>query len=189
MMSNAASLSGEPLATPDVSASLKRTLTTIAVVRGAVLLVLGLVLLFWPKATLTVVAVLIGLQLVLMGIIRFALLFTREAEGWVKALEGLLGVLLVLAGVVCMKAPFGTLVFLLIVVALGWLIDGVASFVGAIHPFDGWRMLYAGLCIVAAVAVLAWPELALTTFVAVAAWFLILLGILQLVLAWRARSA
>jgi uncharacterized membrane protein HdeD (DUF308 family) len=188
-MSNAASLSGDPLAAGTVSEGLRRTMTTLAVVRGVLLLVLGIVLLFWPKATLVVVSVLLGLQLLLLGVIRFAQLFTSPAEAWVKALEGLLGVLLVLAGVVCLRKPFETLVVLLIIVALGWLVDGVAALVGAIHPFDGWRMAYAALCVIAAVAVLVWPEVALATFVAVAAWFLVLLGLLQLFMAWRARSA
>jgi uncharacterized membrane protein HdeD (DUF308 family) len=188
-MSNAASLPGEGFTSPVMSESLKRTLTTLAVVRGTLLLVLGIVLVVWPKATLTVVSILLGLQLLLMGIIRFATLFTSPAEAWVKALEGLLGILLVLAGVVCLRKPFETLLFLLIIVALGWLVDGVASLVGAIHPFDGWRLAYAALCVIAATAVLVWPEVALATFVAVAAWFLILLGLLQLFMAWRARSA
>lgn len=188
-MSSAASLSGEPLAPVELSEGLKRTLTTLAVIRGALMLVFGLVLLFWPKATLVVASVLLGIQLVLLGVIRFATLFTSAAEAWVKAVEGLLGILLVLAGVVCMKAPFQTVLILVIIVALGWLIEGIAMLAGAIRPFDGWRMVYAALTVIAAVAVLVWPELALVTFIAVAAWFLIILGVIQLAMAWRARRA
>jgi uncharacterized membrane protein HdeD (DUF308 family) len=187
-MSNAQSMSGELPSAPELSSSLRRTMTGLALARGALLLVIGIVLLVWPEATLTVASVLIGLQLVLVGIIRFVLLFTEAAGGWVKALQGMLGVLMILAGVVCIKAPLASVLVLLVILALGWLMDAIISFVGAIRPFDGWGMLYAAVSLLAAIAVLVWPSIALATFVAVAAVFLIILGVVQLVVAWRARS-
>jgi uncharacterized membrane protein HdeD (DUF308 family) len=50
-------------------------------------------------------------------------------------------------------------------------------------------MVYAAVTVAAAVAVLVWPSLALATFVTVAAIFLIVLGVVQLGVAWHARSA
>jgi uncharacterized membrane protein HdeD (DUF308 family) len=188
-MSTAASFPVEPVGSAELAASMRRTVTALSVASGVVMLVIGIALLFWPESTLKVAAVLLGLQLMLVGVLRFVMLFFEPAEGWVKALQGLLGVLLILAGVVCLKAPLQTVVLLLVLVALGWLVEGIAAFVGAFRPFDGWRMVYAAVTVAAAVAVLVWPSLALATFVTVAAIFLIVLGVVQLGVAWHARSA
>jgi uncharacterized membrane protein HdeD (DUF308 family) len=184
-----ASYSMDPVGSSDLEVGVRRTITALSVAGGVVFLVIGLALLFWPETTLKVAAVLLGIQLILVGVLRFVLLFFEEAEGWVKALQGLLGVLLILAGVVCLRAPLATFVVLLVIVAIGWLIEGIATFVGSFRPFDGWRMAYAVVSVAAAIVVLVWPGLALATFVTLTAILLIVLGVVQLVIAWRTRAA
>jgi uncharacterized membrane protein HdeD (DUF308 family) len=191
-MTNAQSSPGEQMSLPEVSsealaASQDNSIAVLSLVRGVILLVIGITLLVWPKATIGVASVLVGIGLLAAGVTRFVGLFTAKETPWMKVLEGMLGILMVMAGVVCIRHPFSSLVVLVVIVALGWLLDGFASVVGAIHPFHLGRLLYGLLALAGVVAVLVWPGLVLATYLILAAWLLVLLGVMQIFDAWRSR--
>ncbi len=109
-------------------------------VSGAVAVILGVVLLFWPAKTIAVLAVFLGIYFVIAGIMRLGVgIFARGIGGGIRTLNIILGILLVIAGVVALKnvstAATVLVIFALAFIGVGWIIEGVMS--SASSP-DSW---------------------------------------------------
>ncbi|MQY33734.1 hypothetical protein SRB17_16990 [Streptomyces sp. RB17] len=157
-----------------------------------VTLVPGVLILVWPDETLHVLAVVLGLYLLLGGAIRFVTAFAREEHG--DRLPGLLvAVLYVLAGVLCLRHPLQTITALGLVVGLVWLVSGVLTLYTAIAakdlPHRGVVLGAALLGIVAGVAVLALPAESARALTRLLGLWLVLLGLVELAVAFAWRAA
>jgi uncharacterized membrane protein HdeD (DUF308 family) len=151
---------------------------------GVGTLVLGLVALFWPQATLVVVAVLFGVQLIFAGAMRIASAFTSESvSGWLRAVLFIVGVLVLLAGLLCLRNPFLSLLGVAVLISFGWIVNGIMELVAAASPeVPGSRGLhvFGGIVsIVGALVILFWPGLALLTFNLLAGVLLIIFGVMS----------
>jgi uncharacterized membrane protein HdeD (DUF308 family) len=177
---------------PGLTPELRRRLGWSGVVVGACSVVLGIAALAWPGVTLVVVAVLFGAQLLVTGIRRTLLgLAAPGLETWVRALLVVLGVMVTVAGLICMRNPFTSLAVIVVLVSVSWLLDGagdlVSAFSGGREP--GQRALLAvggALSVVGALVILFWPALALLTLTRVGGWILVILGVAQVATAARA---
>ena len=177
---------------PGLTPELLRRLGWSGVVVGACSVVLGIAALAWPGVTLVVVAVLFGAQLLVTGIRRTLLgLAAPGLETWVRALLVVLGVMVTVAGLICMRNPFTSLAVIVVLVSVSWLLDGagdlVSAFSGGREP--GQRALLAvggALSVVGALVILFWPALALLTLTRVGGWILVILGVAQVATAARA---
>jgi len=108
--------------TPEVP----RGFGTLGIVVGVSALLFGILLLVWPEIILLVTAVLFGLQLLIAGIVRIVSgIASGELDGGERALSITLGVLVLLAGIFCLRNPGLTLLWIVILVACGWLIEGI----------------------------------------------------------------
>ena len=150
---------------------------------GVGTLALGVVVLVWPEATLTVVAILFGAQLVVVGAMRIATaVVSTNVEGWLRAVLFLVGVLVLAAGVMCLRNPFVSLLSLVILISFAWLIDGVGQLIAAgsaTATRARWLYVLTGIVLIAgALLILFWPELALLTFTTVGGWVLIFFGVM-----------
>jgi len=155
-------------------------------------LVVGLLLLVWPKATLTIAAVLIGASLVVAGLLRLIDGFTdHDASGGRRAASVVIGLLAIIVGLYLLRHHNVTIAVLAIVVGLFWVMHGIADIAaGLFHgPFpDRGLTVFAGaLSLIAGFIVLFWPAISLTFLVAVIGAWLIVYGILMTVLALRLR--
>ncbi|BCY11350.1 HdeD family acid-resistance protein [Actinoplanes sp. L3-i22] len=153
----------------------------VSLVAGVFALILGIVAFAWPSATLQVVGFLFGLNLLLLGVVRACqFLFVPDAPVTGRILGVIFGVLVALLGILCLRNVTGSLKLLLLIVALGWLLDGLAEIftsVGDREPGAGWRIAL-GLCVVlVSIAILVWPGLGLATFVLIGATTLCFVGI------------
>jgi uncharacterized membrane protein HdeD (DUF308 family) len=102
--------------------------TWVRLTMGIVSVVLGIVVIVLPEKTLAVVAVVFGIQLVILGLVRAALALTVAGlPRWVRVLSVLLGALTVVAGVLCFTRPRASLVVIAILLAAGWIADGIAD--------------------------------------------------------------
>lgn len=151
---------------------------------GVGTVVLGVVALFWPQVTLVVVAILFGVQLVFSGAMRIASAVVSHAvEGWLRAVLFLVGVLVLLAGVLCLRNPSLSLLGVAVLISFGWLVNGIMELLAAAsHDVPGSRWLHAlgGIVsIVGALLILFWPGLALLTFTLLGGWLLIILGVVS----------
>ena len=165
----------------------------LALVAGVASLVMGIVILVWPDATLVVLAVLFGLQLVVVGA-RRVVVSARSAgmEGWLRALLGVSGVLILVLGLVCLRNPFTSVAVIAVLVSLGWFIEGVSDLITAVTRPEGFSWLYAiggVLSVVGAGVILYWPSLTLTTLLRVGGWLLIFMGVAQVASQWANRPA
>ncbi|MBB5871820.1 uncharacterized membrane protein HdeD (DUF308 family) [Allocatelliglobosispora scoriae] len=166
-----------------------------ALVGGITSIALGLVLLIWPEQTLLVIAALFGIWLVILGVTRLAGAATDRDNGTgARVLEGVLGLALVILGIVCLAHLIGSLKALAVLIGLIWIFAGLVEIASVFtRRMGGWQrvgtFVFGAVSIVGGLVVLLWPKLSLTTLVWLTGLWLIMLGVVQLILAWRASSA
>jgi uncharacterized membrane protein HdeD (DUF308 family) len=161
---------------------------------GIVTLVTGLAVLVWPGRTLVAVAVLFGIQLVLAGIFRFVMaLAADEASGGTRVLLALLGVLSLIVGLYAVRHLQVTIAALALLLGIFWIVNGtVETFTALSHrgmQGRGWTVLMGLLSVLAGLVVLAYPGISLVTLAVVLGFWLLVLGVMEVVLAFRLRSA
>lgn len=185
---------------PSTSPAAPRTLGVLQIHRGQLVavaiigIVLGLVGLFFPGAALITVAILFGIYLVASGIFRInSALLAHSLSTGIRWLTGLLGVLVVVAGVICLSDPFQSLIVLAYVIGIGWIAEGVidimAAVQGSTHP--RWLGWVSGLIsVIAGIIIFVLPALAVTTFVFIGSILLLIVSISTLItLPRKARVA
>jgi uncharacterized membrane protein HdeD (DUF308 family) len=166
--------------TPEVP----RGFGTLGIVVGVSALLFGILLLVWPEISLLVTAVLFGLQLLIAGIVRIVSgIASGELDGGERALSITLGVLVLLAGIFCLRNPGLTLLWIVILVACGWLIEGIIQIVVGFRRSGArlWPIALGLVSIAAAIVILVWPLSALRTFVLLGGWLLIFIGVVTVV--------
>ncbi|MCF3130734.1 HdeD family acid-resistance protein [Streptomyces olivochromogenes] len=157
-----------------------------------VTLVPGVLILVWPDETLHVLAVVIGLYLLVAGVFRLVAAFGRPEHG--ERLPGLLlAVLYVLAGVLCLRNPLQTITALSLIVGIVWLVSGVLTLYVAIAgknlPHRGFVFAAAALAVVAGVVVLALPTESALALTRLLGLWLVLLGLVEVAVAFAWRAA
>ncbi len=166
-------------------------------VGGLIAVILGLFVLFAPKATagaaLLLIAALIGIYAVVTGLVYFGTAFLSKSIGaWSRVGYILLGVLYVIGGVIIMSNLLfsGVVTALLFSIMIGviWIFEGVFSFVTASKSESTvWSIIY-GIISLAAGAVLIFSPL----MGAITLWWLlgigmVVLGVAQIIRAFRSR--
>ena len=160
---------------------------------GIASVVVGVIMLIWPKETLTVVAVLIGIALVVAGVLRLMDGFTsHEASGGKRVVSVVIGLLGVILGLYCIRHYHFTITALAIITGLFWFIHGVADisvglFLGR-FPGRGFTLVTGVLSLCAGIIVLFWPTISIIVLVAVTGAWLIIYGLLAAALGFRLRS-
>jgi uncharacterized membrane protein HdeD (DUF308 family) len=155
-------------------------------------LIPGIILLAWPGGTLHVLAVVIGLYLLVVGVLRFVTTFSRREHG--ERLPRLLvSVLFVLAGVLCLRHPLQTVAVLSLIVGIVWLVSGMLTAYTALAvkglAHRGLVLGAAALGIVAGIVVLALPAQSALALTRLLGLWLVLLGLVELGVAFAWRSA
>ena len=155
---------------------------------GVLAIGLGIAAFTWPSATIQVVAVLFGLNLLVTGLIRAGLLLFVPGYPVLHRLLGItFGVLTAIVGILCLRNIAGSVVLLLVVIAIGWLLDGLVSiFLALGRPKEagaGARIATGLFMILGAIAILVWPGLGLKTFVFIGATVLVFVGAGQVIVA------
>jgi len=162
---------------------------------AAASVVLGIMVVAWPRATLLVGAMLFGVWLLIHGVIHVVNAVTATAvDVAVRALTGVLGILFIVAGVVCLRNVLVSLLAVATVIGATWLIGGIVALVSALSGQHSdatrWVVVALGVAMVlGGLVVLLWPGPSLATIVYLNGIWLIVIGAVQLVLALRTRPA
>ncbi len=162
---------------------------------GILSVVLGVLVLVWPKATLLVVAITFGLQLIVAGAVRLSVSRDLPSEpGWLKPVSMVLGVLSIIAGIICLFRPGTSLFVIAIFIAAGWIAEGIAALAQGFGSdrSTGARvfLIVSGVVsIIAGFVVAVFPGSSLVLLARLAGIMLILIGIAELVTAFMARRA
>jgi uncharacterized membrane protein HdeD (DUF308 family) len=161
---------------------------------GVLSVVFGLVVWIWPGISLLTFAVLVGLWLLVIGVSRLAGAFVHRPDRTTgqQVLSGVVGVLYVIGGVVCLRHIAVGLVLIAALVALQWLLTGVADIALGMDnqgPDRVWLIVGGVLALVLGIVFLSMPALSLSFFVVFTAISALVLGVVQIVVAVRLRSA
>lgn len=158
---------------------------------GITTIILGLVLLVWPKQTLLVFASLLGIGLILIGIARLAnAAVGRSRAGRSRFWRALLGLIYIIAGIVVLANLNATLRFLVWVVGVVWVVSGLFEIFSGIGRPRGEKAvaIVIGLLNLAfGIVVLVWPGPTVVFLVWIAGLWLIALGLMQIIFAFMAR--
>lgn len=147
-------------------------------------LVLGVIGLLFPAATMLTVVILFGIYLIASGLFRITAAFVaNNLDSPMRWVTGLLGLLVVIAGILCLSNPFQSLGALALVIGIGWILEGIVDLVGGvrgtIHPrWFGW--LSGIVSIAAGVAMFVLPAAGLLSLVAIGAILMIAVSITTL---------
>ncbi|MFC5126784.1 HdeD family acid-resistance protein [Pseudoclavibacter helvolus] len=136
---------------------------------------------------LTAIAWIFGLFFVFSGALRLiqAIVSKGLPTGW-RVFNGIVGLLLVAGGVIALVQPAALIDALGILIAVTWIIEGIASLADASPDQSRWFAILSGvLSIVAGLLILLWPAGIVVVVLWIVAFILIIGGITQLVMAFR----
>ena len=174
----------------NLSKSDVNTVRTMLGVSGAVALIVGILITFWPKDSAVVITILLGIYFIIAGLAYVGLgIFSKGISGGARALDIILGVLFVVGGVIALANTQATAValavFLGILIGVLWIIEGAVALAQSSDASSkGWAIFFGILSIVAGVVLLfspLWGAVILFIFAGVS---LIVLGIMQIVRAF-----
>ncbi|MGO4455348.1 HdeD family acid-resistance protein [Arthrobacter sp. RAF14] len=160
---------------------------------GLLSIVLGLIIWFWPGASLLVLAVFFAINVFATGVARLMTLGRIPSEPKSgKVLYGILGVLTVLAGVLLIFRPGESLVVVAVLLAAGWILEGVALLWAGVASAPGAKALPITMGVLFILAGLGVALFPLSSLVFLAVWAgvsLVILGVGQLVYGIRLNKA
>lgn len=163
------------------------------VVLGIVSVLLGIVVVAWPTATLKVIAALAGLWLLFGGLVRIFSAFVSGRGVGRQMLSGVVGVVLVIVGAACLRDLVRTVELLAVVVAVTWLLSGIAEVVMAADAKRGASrvaLLATGLIsIMLGLAFLFVPRFSLGVLVLMTGLGFIVTGALQVAVGLQLRRS
>jgi uncharacterized membrane protein HdeD (DUF308 family) len=142
---------------------------------GLAMVALGIMVLVWPGATLTLLAILVGAALVVSGLVRLFQGFAGPAiSGGARAGHIVIGVLGVLAGLYCLRHHALSLFVVAFIVGAYFVVHGVADLSQSASRGTHARALRAVLgvfSIIAGILMIVWPAITLVLLVAlIGAW-------------------
>lgn len=176
------SLNGRDL-TPAVINSVRVALG----ISGAVALIIGIIIVFWPKTAAVGLTILIAISLLVSGIAYLGIgIFAKGIGGGARALDIVFGVLLVIAAIVAFANLSGTTAFLAvfigILVGIAWIVEGAVALAQlGDSPSRGWSVFFGILSILAGILLLFSPLWGIVVLFILAGISLIVLGIVQIV--------
>ena len=121
---------------------------------GAVTAVAGGVILAWPGGTLVAVAVVVGIQFIVVGVFRAVTAFTFAVDSVAaRILFLLLGILLVVLGIVCLRSPQRTIALLVLLFGIACVISGALELFHGFTGGGGWAIASGVVSIIVGVVV------------------------------------
>lgn len=159
---------------------------------GVASVVLGVLVLAWPNVSLVVAGVLFGIYLVVSGVFQLAAAFGTHAATPLRVLAFLSGGLSIALGVFCFRSALDSVVLLAIWIGVGWLIRGLTQTLAAISdhamPARGWQIFFGVVTFIGGIVLIDSPLRSITVLAILVGWWLIGLGIIEMVTAWRIRT-
>jgi uncharacterized membrane protein HdeD (DUF308 family) len=163
---------------------------------GLGMIALGVMLLVWPHASLTVVAVLIGAAIVVSGLVRlWEGLTASDRSGGMRAAYVVIGLVAVLVGLYCLRHHALSLFIVTFLISVYFIAHGISDIGVAIStrvPGRGIRAVLGLFSLAAGIIILVWPAITLVLLLTIAAAWLMFYGLALGALAfslWRAGRA
>jgi uncharacterized membrane protein HdeD (DUF308 family) len=168
-----------------------RTSGSILIAAGAISIIAGILAIAYPDITLLAFAIFAGVNLVILSVLSIVDAFDTAADGGVRALAAVLGVLGLIAGLVVLRRPGETLLVLVLAIGIWLVVSGAVEFFRALEQLEdrALRLLVAIAEIVLGVLLLTLPDLGLRTVAILAGVSFLLRGALAVFTGWQLRKA
>jgi uncharacterized membrane protein HdeD (DUF308 family) len=160
----------------------------LVVLFGVAVFGIGVFFVASPHETLSTLTVIAGIFLLVDGVL--AIIGSILGRGDGRGLLALIGVLSVIAGLVLIKKPFGTLVVFVLIFGVWFIVAGVVRFVAAFGELEGraGNIAIAILDIIAGIVILSWPSIGLATLAVIIGISLLIRGTLFIIAGWQLRE-
>jgi uncharacterized membrane protein HdeD (DUF308 family) len=159
---------------------------------GVLMVVAGVAVVAWPGPTVLVLGVLFGIQIIVSGIFSFINAFAADESGGMRVWNVILGLLGIVIGLYAVRHIIVSVVALALLIGIYWVAYGISQLYTSIAnrelPNRGWMGFIGALSVIAGIIVIAWPGPSLVTLAIVLGIWLIIYGIMEIALAFRARS-
>jgi uncharacterized membrane protein HdeD (DUF308 family) len=160
---------------------------------GLGLIALGICLLVWPHASLTVVAILIGAAILVAGLVKLWEGFTARAEsGGMRAAYVVIGLLAVFVGIYLLRHHALSLFLLAFVTGVFFIAHGISDLglsVSGGTPNRGLRAVLGVFSLAAGIIMVIWPGITLSLLLLIVAAWLLFYGVVLGALAFGIRRA
>ena len=162
----------------------------VALVLGIVSLVIGIIAVAWPAATIVVIAILLAIWLLVSGIFEIIRAFGHGLSGGMRALLLITGVLSIFVGILAFRSAFEAVEILSIFIGIAFLFRGFGALFMGIESKNGrgWNIFGGIVMLIGGIVVLTWPGMSLVTLAWVSGIWLVVIGIFEIVAAFRIRS-
>ncbi|WP_433677921.1 HdeD family acid-resistance protein [Nocardia sp. CA-119907] len=171
--------------------SLARSAWQTILVTGILAVILGVMILVWPDVTLAAAGIIFGIYLVVSGFLQLLAAFGTLGSTGMRVLAFISGVLSIIIGVFCFRDELASILLLGLWIGIGWLFRGIALLVAAISepamPGRVWEGVFGVITAIGGVVLIAWPVRSVATLALVAGWWLIILGVIEIVTAFGVR--
>jgi uncharacterized membrane protein HdeD (DUF308 family) len=160
----------------------------LGLVVGLISIAGGIVLIAWTGPTVTVIALLVGIELLIIGTFVIIAAFGEPPGSRVAGVVG--GALAVIAGVIVVRHPSGSVFVVAFAVGIYLILSGVLRLVGAVDASEGrgWLVLAALVDLALGIVLVAWPEFGIKTLAIVLGIVLIVRGLALVLVAFAVRS-
>jgi uncharacterized membrane protein HdeD (DUF308 family) len=158
------------------------------VVLGVICLGTGIAAIVWPDITLLTLGLLAGIYLMIAAFMEILDAIIGEPGG--RAMSAILGVIALIAGLICIRRPGETLLALVIALGIYLVAAGVLRIVRAFGSEGNrwWGVMMGGIDLVGGAVVLAWPKLGLVTLAVLFAITMLFRGAFAIVIGLKLRS-
>ncbi|MEU6094134.1 HdeD family acid-resistance protein [Streptomyces sp. NPDC047079] len=171
---------------------LSRSAWQVVLATGVASLILGILVLVWPGPTLLAAGVLFGVYLIVSGVLQVASAFGTHRATSLRVLAFISGALSIVLGLFCFRSVLESILLLALWIGIGWLFRGIAQTVAAAHdpavPARGWQIFLGIVTFLAGIVLIVSPFASIAVLVLVAGWWLVVVGIVELITAFRIRG-
>ena len=155
---------------------------------GLVSIVAGILAIVYPDITLLALGIFAGVALLLAGGLEIAEAIAGDAES--RVLSAIVGVLAVVAGLICLRRPGESLLAIVVVLGIYLVVAGIVRFVRSFSTLED-RAATMGLGIIdiiLGILILALPGLSLVTLAVLFAVSLLVRGAFMVWMAFKLRG-
>jgi uncharacterized membrane protein HdeD (DUF308 family) len=162
-------------------------------VSGILSLILGALVLAWPRQTVLVAAIAFGVYLLITGAAQVVFAFSLHVAAGSRILLFISGAASLILAVLAFR-HFGNAVLLLAIwIGIGFIFRGVATTVSAISdpalPGRGWSIFIGLISLIAGVVVMGSPFESIITLAIVVGVWLVVIGTFEIVSSFGIRKA
>ncbi|MET7395103.1 DUF308 domain-containing protein [Dactylosporangium sp. NPDC005572] len=158
---------------------------------GLVTALFGLAVLVWPGQTLRLLGIVTGIWLIALGVMRAVTALRSDTSSSRRMLAGVMAVVLLAAGITCVRNSDGGVVVLATLLGLAWLLSGFAMLLVAMPAKEStraWLSVLGVASVLVGVAFMLWPGPSLTALVLISGIGAVVIGAGEVALALRLRT-